>query len=139
MHNPEQLTQLVAALIASGDHKIYNEQHRAVYALILTNKARELAYEINKFYCACGDIIAPDHDEYADTVANGCCSGCEAGEGAKNTVTWHALSTCGKGCFIELGASASALEFLKAAKELIADDFAVSIDSVCISKLERIG
>ena len=139
MHNPEQLTQLVAAMIASGDHKINSVQDDASYALSLTNKAREFAYEINKFYCACGDIIAPDHVEYADTVANGCCSGCEAGEGAKNTVTWHASSTCGKGCFIELGASVSALEFLKAAKELIADDFAVSIDDVHISKLERIG
>lgn len=47
------------------------------------SEAGELDHETNKFYCACGDIIAPDHVEYADTVASGRCSGCEACDGAR--------------------------------------------------------
>ena len=35
MHNPEQLTQLVSAMIASGDHKINSVQDYDVYAFEL--------------------------------------------------------------------------------------------------------
>lgn len=138
MHNPEQLTQLVAAMIASGDYKIYNEQYHAYYVLNLTNKARELAYEINKFHCACGDIIAPDHVEYADTVANGCCSGCEAGDGDINTTVWIAEIDSGKGIIMEVSASSKPYEVFLRAKSSLAEQQGVNVDQIHIKNFKRV-
>ena len=139
MHNPEQLTQLVAAMIASGDHKINSVQDDASYALSLTNKAREFAYEINKFYCACGDIIAPDHVEYADTVANGCCSGCEAGDGDINTTVWMAETDAGKGIIVEVSASSKPYEVFLHAKSSLAEHQGVDVDQIHIKNLRRVS
>lgn len=138
MHNPEQLTQLVAAMIASGDHKINSVQDYDVYAFELVDKAREIAYEINKFYCACGDIIAPDHDEYADTVANGCCSGCEAADGAVNKTAWIAEVDAGKGIIMEVSASRKPYEVFLDAKSSLAEYQGVGVDQIHIKNFKRV-
>lgn len=136
MHNPEQLTQLVAAIIASGD--IARVMTDGVYPLCITERAREFAYEINKFYCACGDIIAPDHVEYADTVANGCCSGCEAGDGDINTTVWMAETDAGKGIIVEVSASSKPYEVFLHAESSLAEHQGVDADQIHIKNLRRV-
>ena len=138
MHNPEQLTQLVSAMIASGDHKINSVQDYDVYAFELVDKAREIAYEINKFYCACGDIIAPDHVEYADTVANGCCSGCEAGGDATYPKSYFAMDSNGNTYLTSVRQTFTTRQTWKGLKEFIAKKDQVSVEDVGLVEFKRV-